>query len=306
MANQLKSKAAGIDGLGFQMHISLEHPALESIAGALQKAVDTGLKVKITELDVRLNSAGNLTALTQELAEQQKQRYKSVVNAYLDIVPSSQRGGISFWGVSDADSWIVGLYGNPDWPLLFDNNLVGKPALEGVSEAFIAENTGATPIFRDTFDSQVTWYEDGSTNVTGLMSHDNQAKTMDIDISWAAGTDVYSIATTFDSGGTINFEENKTISFDVYVPTDYGNQMAIQAFIMDGNYTPAYIGYQFNYTPGEWSTITIPQVSNNYSFGYNGNPDFSSIDRIGLQFVANNSVLPSSKIIKVDNIKISE
>ncbi|GHZ47296.1 Endo-beta-1,4-xylanase Xyn10C [Vibrio cholerae] len=42
LTNQLKSKAAGIDGLGFQMHISLEHPALESITGALQKAVDTG------------------------------------------------------------------------------------------------------------------------------------------------------------------------------------------------------------------------------------------------------------------------
>ena len=72
---------------------------------------------------------------------------------------------------------------------------------------------------------------------------------------------------------------------------------------MDGAYTPAYIGWQFDYQLDEWSTITIPNISPDFAFGYSGNPDFTNIDRIGLQFIANGAVLPQ-KTIQIDNVII--
>ena len=128
-----------IDGIGFQMHVTDTFPTIENITAALKKAANTGLQVKITELDVRMNKDANATSLTAAIAETQKQRYKSIVAAYLDVVPAAQRGGITVWGISDPDSWIISLYGNIDWPLMFDADLNQKPALKGFAEALNAK-----------------------------------------------------------------------------------------------------------------------------------------------------------------------
>ena len=61
-----------IDGIGFQMHVTDTFPTIENITAALKKAADTGLQVKITELDVRMNQNGNETVLTTAIAETQK------------------------------------------------------------------------------------------------------------------------------------------------------------------------------------------------------------------------------------------
>jgi endo-1,4-beta-xylanase len=308
MVNDFKTRRVPIDGIGFQMHVSLEDPQIGAIKAAFTKAVETGLMVKITELDMRLNTQGNYSSLTAQLAAKQQTRYQQIVEAYLDVVPSDQRGGITFWGVSDDDSWIIGLYGNDDWPLLFNSDMSAKPALEGVADALIAKIEQPGPaLFSDSFESAVSWYKDDQSNVSGAHTYNSQEQTMNVDIEWAADGNNYTIATTFTNDATIDFTTPTTISFDVLVPTSYGNTgaLAIQPFIMDGDYTPAYIGYQFGYTPGEWATITLPNVSPDFAFGYNGNPNFSAISRIGLQFIANGAI-PPKETIQVDNVTISQ
>jgi GH35 family endo-1,4-beta-xylanase len=42
---------------------------------------------------------------------------------------------VTFWGVTDAHSWITTTYG-PDAPLLFDVSYAAKPAFYGVQDAF--------------------------------------------------------------------------------------------------------------------------------------------------------------------------
>lgn len=128
-----------IHGIGFQMHVSLTWPSIQQIEDSFALAASTGLKIKISELDVTVNldSSGNpmsLTELSADVAEQQAQRYKLIVAAYLATVPQAQRGGISVWGIADLDSWRR--YNTDfEWPLLFDDQFAAKPALQGFADA---------------------------------------------------------------------------------------------------------------------------------------------------------------------------
>jgi endo-1,4-beta-xylanase len=127
-----------IHGIGFQMHVSLEWPDINQIRESFALAVATGLKVKITELDISVNTDRSrnpmsLTEFTDAVALQQQQRYEAIVAAYLDEVPEAQRGGISVWGIADPDSRRR-FYNSLEWPLLFDHDFVAKPALQGFAD----------------------------------------------------------------------------------------------------------------------------------------------------------------------------
>lgn len=130
-----------IDGIGFQMHV-WSNANVPTIRQHLRDAAALGVKVKITELDVRFNHVNpplSANAYTPALAEQHKNLIKGIVEAYLEEVPPAQRGGITVWGIADADSWIVPLYGRPDWSLFFFNDMSPKPALQGFADALMAE-----------------------------------------------------------------------------------------------------------------------------------------------------------------------
>lgn len=118
LANALKSTGVPITGIGTQMHISL-NDSYTNIDQMLKKLASTGLKIRISELDVK---AGNSTADQ----ERQAAMYKHVVSSYRKHVPASQRAGITVWGVTDNSSW---LYNNgTQFPLLYDKDYNRKPA----------------------------------------------------------------------------------------------------------------------------------------------------------------------------------
>lgn len=152
LVKRLQDNGVPIDGVGFQMHVVSDWPSIATIRQSWQKIVDIRpkLKLKITELDVRVNniydgntsndvtSCSNSDALTR-----QKARYKEIIQAYYQVVPADQRGGITLWGIADPDSWFAELTRSdnvkvPGCPLLFDGSLQPKPAYEGVKEALLA------------------------------------------------------------------------------------------------------------------------------------------------------------------------
>lgn len=126
--SELKSKGAQIDGIGTQMHISI-NTAKSGIDNMFQKLAATGLKIRVSELDVRINPAGaSGFTPTSALLATQAEMYKYVVQSFLKYVPTTQRYGITVWGINDNDSWIVITQKQADNPLLFDNNFQKKPA----------------------------------------------------------------------------------------------------------------------------------------------------------------------------------
>ncbi|HRH76771.1 MAG TPA: endo-1,4-beta-xylanase, partial [Cellvibrionaceae bacterium] len=148
LVQRLLDNNVPIDGVGFQMHVLSDWPSISDIRASMKKIVDLSpnLKIRISELDVRINNPydGNTSndyanrddcAVNCAGLDTQKARYKAIVQAYLDVVPPAQRGGITVWGIADPDSWFYASGSLPDWPLLFNDNLQPKPAYLGVQEA---------------------------------------------------------------------------------------------------------------------------------------------------------------------------
>ena len=131
MLTAFKTRGIPISGIGMQFHTRYNQTDA-NLAAAITAAAATGLKVHISELDIALNPDNIQTlTLTPALAQQQSDKYKSIVKMY-NAIPASQQYGITTWNVGDADSWIPVSYNRPDWPLPFDANYLRKPAYYGI------------------------------------------------------------------------------------------------------------------------------------------------------------------------------
>jgi endo-1,4-beta-xylanase len=136
----LKAANAPIDGIGTQMHVDVYWPQA-AIDSTLAQLAATGLLVHISELDVSVNSSYTagatyaFTALTPDLAEQQRARYATIVASYLRNVPAAQRWGITVWDMLDHTSWLNQF--RTEWPCLYDRNADKKPAFYGFAEGLL-------------------------------------------------------------------------------------------------------------------------------------------------------------------------
>ncbi len=132
MVNDFKRRNIPINGLGVQMHININTPD-EGIANALKRLAQTGLKIHLSELDVRINPKNDFSIDSASALKAQADKFYFVAHAYSTIVPKAQQYGITFWNVTDKDSWIITAKHAQDSPLLFDKNYNAKPALRSFS-----------------------------------------------------------------------------------------------------------------------------------------------------------------------------
>ena len=128
LADSLSSKGVPIHGIGIQMHTNINRSS-NDLRYAIIAAAQTKLKVHVSELDIAVNPDKKPDLVfTDDLALKQKEKYRVVSEAMLDI-PQSQQYGITFWGVADPTSWLIS---GPDWVLPFDANYEKKPAYSGL------------------------------------------------------------------------------------------------------------------------------------------------------------------------------
>ena len=104
-----------IDGYGFQAHYELTSPSIAMLHKALEEVTSRGLKVRISELDIKVS------ALNDSAFYMQAGRYEALMKEFLDF--SDSIIAVHTWGVSDDLSWLANKY-----PLLFNKNLTPKPA----------------------------------------------------------------------------------------------------------------------------------------------------------------------------------
>ncbi len=120
-----------VDGIGTQMHVTADTTAAfkTKVDNMFKTMAATGKLVRVTELDVRVNTA---TPSTGQF-EVQALTYQYIVQSYIKNVPSAQRSGITIWSLTDHarehEYWLPN-----DAPNLFDKNYGRKHAYKGVCD----------------------------------------------------------------------------------------------------------------------------------------------------------------------------
>ena len=139
LVKDLRARGLRVDGIGNQAHWRLETPTIAEIEEALVDLHSTGLKVMYTELDINLlpNTPRGADAavanpyangLPDDVQQRLARRYADVFRVLLKHRDAVTR--ITFWGLSDADSWLN--RGRMNYPLLWDRQRRPKPAFAAV------------------------------------------------------------------------------------------------------------------------------------------------------------------------------
>ncbi|KNY27824.1 non-reducing end alpha-L-arabinofuranosidase family hydrolase [Pseudobacteroides cellulosolvens] len=132
MIKSMKERGIPIDGVGFQCHFinGMSASQLNAIEQNIKRYAAIGVKVSITELDIRMNSSENQTTGFQTQAN----NYKSLMEIALrnDNVTT-----FMVWGFTDKYSWVPGTFPGTGRALIYDDNFNPKPAYNALKEALM-------------------------------------------------------------------------------------------------------------------------------------------------------------------------
>ncbi|MDT0678099.1 endo-1,4-beta-xylanase [Autumnicola musiva] len=124
----IESEGATVDGIGTQMHVSL-NTSRENITSMFQKLAGTGKMIKISELDVRLGTA---SPTAEQLADQ-ADMYQFVIDSFNQYIPDAQQYGITIWNISDNENehefWLP-----EESPNVWNADYERKNAYKGVAD----------------------------------------------------------------------------------------------------------------------------------------------------------------------------
>lgn len=120
-----------VDGMGMQSHWDMEYPSVDMLADALEKYGEIdGLEIQLTEIDMH-NTDDSREGLEKQ-AERYKQFFETIVRA--DRTGIANITNVTFWGITDEDSWLSGFKGETSYPLLFDAGYNKKPCYDSILE----------------------------------------------------------------------------------------------------------------------------------------------------------------------------
>lgn len=130
----IETQGATVDGIGTQMHISLDTNK-DKIAQMFQLLAASGKLIKVSELDVRLGT--NAPTVEQQAA--QAAMYQYVIDMYKKYIPTAQQYGITIWGISDNKNehefWLPN-----ESPNLWDANYARKHAYKGTADGLAGKD----------------------------------------------------------------------------------------------------------------------------------------------------------------------
>lgn len=155
LLKDLVGKGVPIHGAGMQAHFNaggVKHqrpPSPAMVKRQIRRIGELGLKVNISEMDVRISKLPSLDPESISMkTTAQTQIYRDILSAALSE-PSFD--GIWLWGFTDRHTWVSNFYYD-DAPLIFDENYQRKECYYGVQEALtticpggsVGELTGGT------------------------------------------------------------------------------------------------------------------------------------------------------------------
>ena len=123
-----KLQAEGlVDTMGMQGHYVMDEMDVGLCETAARAYAALGLKLQVTELDIHCNSDD----------EEHNRKLAQLYGDYFTMLKRLKEEGneieaVTFWGVTDADSWLTGFRRETSYPLLFTRDKKAKPAYDAV------------------------------------------------------------------------------------------------------------------------------------------------------------------------------
>ena len=119
-----------VDGLGMQAHLQYDTANIVLCEEAARAYGKLGLALQVTEMDVHCpgRDEGRQAALARVYGDY----FRMLLRLSGDGIPVESA---TFWGVTDADSWLTGFRKEGSWPLLFTGDRDVKPAFRAVLDA---------------------------------------------------------------------------------------------------------------------------------------------------------------------------
>ncbi|MGZ3697585.1 MAG: endo-1,4-beta-xylanase [Bdellovibrionota bacterium] len=127
---ELRRQNVPVTGVGFQLHVAVDRfPTVAEMQTNFDRLTKLGLKIGITELDVRIpQKAKNDPAVIAKQAR--------IYRDYAAFcVANTSCENIVTWGISDKHSWVEGYFGDQGSALLFDAGYHPKQAYWKFAEA---------------------------------------------------------------------------------------------------------------------------------------------------------------------------
>lgn len=112
----IEAQGAKVDGIGTQLHVTCGETTIEAIRAMFTNLAATGKYVKVSELDMGYRISGSSDNVkTADMTEAQHREmaafYEEIIKAYFELVPATQRYGITHWCPTDSpddSSWRAG------------------------------------------------------------------------------------------------------------------------------------------------------------------------------------------------------
>ena len=119
-----------VDTMGMQGHYVMDSMDVSLCETAARAYAALGLRLQVTELDIHCNSDDE--AHNRKLAQ--------LYSDYFTMLKRLKEEGadieaVTFWGVTDADSWLTGFRRETSYPLLFTRGRQAKAAFDAVMKA---------------------------------------------------------------------------------------------------------------------------------------------------------------------------
>ncbi|KAK0500455.1 beta-1,4-endoxylanase, partial [Armillaria luteobubalina] len=127
LVKSLKAQGIPIDGIGIQAHLIVgEVPS--TLKANFQQFTALGVEIAVTELDVRMTLPA-----TPALLAQQKADFQTVISTCKAVQGCV---GVTIWDFTDKFSWVPGAFPGQATATPWDQNLVKKPAFDGIVQGF--------------------------------------------------------------------------------------------------------------------------------------------------------------------------
>lgn len=141
LAQELLADDVPLHGFGAQGHLSLMYGFDDSIQENFERFAALGLKVAVTEADVRI-PLGEDGEPTAEQIALQAERFDKMLEACLNVPACTS---FTVWGFDDARSWVPGVFPGEGYATIMTEEFEKKPAYYALLESLTDATPGKSP-----------------------------------------------------------------------------------------------------------------------------------------------------------------